>query len=143
MRLTEIMSSNVRTIPSVETADAALQVMDRHAIHHLVVVDAGGVVGVLSHRDLAARMGSEARKGLTVGDLMARHTVTASPDTSVKDAANLLRGHGIGCLPVMDAGKLVGMVTTTDLLELIGRGLHKPTSHRGRETSTRKAGHSA
>ena len=138
MRLTEIMSAEVRTISSAASADVALETMARHGIHHLVVLEPNKVIGVLSHRDLGASLGPGSRRGLTVGDLMARPGVTARPDTSVKDAANLLRGRGIGCLPVVERGKLVGIVTTTDLLELIGRGVHKPSSRRGRATSTRK-----
>jgi acetoin utilization protein AcuB len=143
MRLAEIMSTEVRTISSAASAEVALETMARHGIHHLVVLEPNKVIGVLSHRDLGPRLGPGPRQGLTVGDLMARPGVTARPDTSVRDAANLLRGRGIGCLPVIERGKLVGIVTTTDLLELIGRGLHKPASRRGRVASARKVGHAA
>ena len=53
---------------------------------------------------------------------MSEQVVTALPTTSVRQAANLLRARTIGCLPILDDGKLVGIVTLTDLLEMLGRG---------------------
>jgi CBS domain-containing protein len=47
---------------------------------------------------------------------------------TIRQAANLLRGRTIGCLPVLEDGKLVGILTTTDLLELIGRASERPVS---------------
>ena len=59
---------------------------------------------------------------------MTSPAVTASPRMTLRQAANLLRGRTIGCLPVVEGGKLVGILTTTDLLELIGRGIERPTA---------------
>ena len=50
---------------------------------------------------------------------------TGDPDPRVKGAATVLRGHGIGCLPVLDNGRLVGIITVSAPLELIGRGVDK------------------
>jgi acetoin utilization protein AcuB len=59
---------------------------------------------------------------------MSAPAVSATSDMTVRKAANLLRGRSIGCLPVMEDGDLVGIVTTTDLLERIGRGVERPVS---------------
>ena len=59
---------------------------------------------------------------------MTAPAVSATSDMTVRKAANLLRGRSIGCLPVMEDGDLVGIVTTTDLLERIGRGAEHPVS---------------
>jgi CBS domain-containing protein len=59
---------------------------------------------------------------------MSHRVVTAAPTTTIREAANLLRGHTVGCLPVLDRGRPVGIVTITDLLELIGRGVEKPVA---------------
>jgi acetoin utilization protein AcuB len=85
------------------------------------------VVGVLSDRDAGGRAGSNLRAQLRVRDLMTTDVATATPDITVRKAANLMRGRTIGCLPVLNRGKLVGIVTTSDLLELIGRGRERPT----------------
>jgi CBS domain-containing protein len=58
----------------------------------------------------------------------------------VREAANLMRGRSIGCLPVLDGRKLVGIVTVTDLLELLGRGAERPMA-RGRRAVMAGRGH--
>ena len=65
---------------------------------------------------------------------MSRDVVTVEPTTTVRQAANLMRGRYLGCLPVVDGGKLVGMVTTSDLLELLGRGAIAPSPRAERWT---------
>jgi CBS-domain-containing membrane protein len=63
-----------------------------------------------------------------VRDLMTAKLVTANPETTVREAANLMRGHDVNCLPVFnDRDRLKGIVTVVDLLELIGRGTERPT----------------
>ena len=93
--------------------------MRQGRIRHLVVSDGAHVVGVVSDRDLVGlgRLAGSTR----VGDLMASPVVQGYPEMTVRQAANQLRGHSIGCLPVFEDERLVGIVTTTDLLELIGR----------------------
>ncbi len=136
MRVREIMSTEVKTIQPDEPAWLALEKMRSEGIHHLVVMDGRSVVGVASTRDLAEARTGEAWKGLRVSELMAHAPVCVKPDLPVKRAANLLRGRSIGCLPVVDGGKLVGIVTVSDLLDLVGHGL---TSRRpaGSERTTR------
>jgi acetoin utilization protein AcuB len=124
MRLREIMSTRVETISPRESAQAALGRMRRARIRHLVVVDGQRIVGVLSERDIAA-LGS-LRQVETVEDVMSGPAVTCSPSTTLRQAANLLRGRTIGCLPLVEEGKTVGIVTTTDLLDLIGAGIERP-----------------
>lgn len=134
MRLKEIMSSPVETATLDESADEAYDRMRLRRIHHLVVVDGKAIVGVLSERDLGGRKGASLRKGRAVADVMTEGVHTAAPTTTVREAANLLRGHVIGCIPVVERGKLVGMVTIADLLELIGRGAERPVAQGKRWT---------
>jgi len=117
----EIMTTDVRVASPGEGAEVAFQRMRNQRIRHLVVVDGHRLVGVLSERDLGGARGGVLRAGKTVRDLMSRHTVSAAPVTTVRQAANLMRARTIGCLPVMESGRLVGIVTLTDLLELVGR----------------------
>jgi len=122
MRLHEIMTTDVKTASPNDDADLAYHRMRAQRIRHLVVMDAKHVVGVLSERDLGGAAGAPLRAGKTVGELMARQAVTAKPTTTVREAANLLRARTIGCLPILQDSKLVGIVTLTDLLEMLGRG---------------------
>lgn len=121
MRLMEIMTTDVQTVSPSEDAEKAFQRMRNQRIRHLVVMDGRKVVGVLSERDMGGSRGGALRTGKTVGELMSGQAVTASPTMTVRQAANLLRARTIGCLPVIEDGKLAGIVTITDLLELLGR----------------------
>ena len=129
MRLQEIMKSSVETVAPGDTADAAWERMRQRRIRHLVVMEGREVTGILSQRDIAK---AEARQGRAVADLMSAPAVTAEPRTTIRQAANLLRGRTLGCLPVVAKGKLLGIVTTTDLLELLGRGAEHPMRQAGR-----------
>lgn len=124
MRLRDIMHTRVETISPRESAAVAFERMRRARIRHLVVQDGKKVVGVLSDRDVAG-MGS-LRQVETVKDVMSSPAVSCSPDLTVRQAANLLRGRTMGCLPILEDGKIVGIVTTTDLLETIGAGIERP-----------------
>lgn len=126
MRLGDIMERAVATIGTDDPADLAWEKMRRGHIHHLVVMDGRSVVGVLSARDLGGARGAGLREARSVADLMTTHVVTATPTTTVREAANLLRGRSIGCLPIIDKGALRGIVTITDLLELLGKGAERP-----------------
>ena len=95
-------------------------------IRHLVIELGGEAVGVVSIRDLDSLAAD--RSMCTVADVMSAPAVTGTPHMTVREAANLLRGRTIGCLPVLDAGKLVGILTTTDLLDLIGKGSERPVT---------------
>ena len=129
MRLMEIMTTKVETASPSEEAEKAFQRMRTQRIHHLVVMDGRQVVGVLSERDVGGTRGGQLRAGKTVDELMSGQAVTASPTTTVRQAANLLRARTIGCLPIIEGGKLAGIITLTDLLELLGRQTQlSPTS---------------
>lgn len=128
MRLGEVMTHKVETVSPEESVDTAIRRMRSAKIRHLVVVRGRKVLGVLSDRDL----GLGTRE--SVVDVMTEHAISASPDMTIRKAANLLRGRSVGCLPVMEGGKLVGIVTTTDLLERIGRGAERPISRGKRWT---------
>ncbi len=140
MRVSEVMTTDVRTVSPTLSAEDAWELMRREQIHHLVVTDASQVVGVLSDRDAGGRSGSKVRNGRTVSELMSPHTVTVEGGETVRKAANLMRGRTIGCLPVMSRGRLVGIVTASDLLQLLGRGGDRPTD-RGRPLVTHRVPH--
>lgn len=126
MRIREFMTLNVQTVPSRESAENAWELMRSHRFHHLVVLRGKELVGIVSDRDLGGPRGASLRQGRTVDQLMTPQVVSAEPGTTVKEAANLLRGRSVGCLPVIEGGRLLGIVTVSDLLELLGRGAERP-----------------
>ena len=132
MRVAEIMSTRVRTIGPADSAELAWDRMQMHRIHHLVVVRDSEILGILTDRDLGSAHGREVREGRSVRDLMTASVITTPSNGTVRQAANLLRGHRAGSLPVVDNGKLVGIVTVWDFLDLIGRGAERPVARRER-----------
>jgi CBS domain-containing protein len=135
MRLADIMSSGVLTCTPETPAEQAWNTMRVHNVHHLVVVDdRRRVVGIASAGDLGGRRRSAPIASNVVADFMSAPVVCADEDTTVRAAANLLRGHAIGCLPILGEGKLGGIVTVSDMLELLGRGAEKPTARAERYT---------
>ncbi len=127
MKVRDIMSTRVQTIDMNEKAESAWNLMKWRRIHHVVVTDGPGqVVGVISARDLGGVDREEARKVRPVAAMMTAYAVKAVPEMPVRQAANVMRGWNIGCLPVVDDGRLVGIVTVSDLLRLVAEGADKP-----------------
>lgn len=121
MVLSDIMRTSVVTIGPDDTANAAWTRMRRRGIRHLVVLDGDQLAGVVSERDLGGRSGSPVRRGRKVRDLMTQRVASATPETSLEDAADLMRANLIGSLPVLDDDeRLVGLVTATDVFEALG-----------------------
>jgi acetoin utilization protein AcuB len=141
MRVAEIMNRHVIVTGPSEEADRAWSLMRTRRLRHLVVMEGKRVVGVLSDRDLGGRSGVAVRKGRTVAELMTRQVVVAEPSTTIRQAANLMRGRTIGCLPVLDDGRVVGIVTTTDILDQLGRGSTRPTVRAERRVRRAPSGH--
>jgi CBS domain-containing protein len=131
MKVSEIMTAGVQTVRPGTPAANARERMRTKQIHHLLVKEGAEFVGVLSARDLGrgARRGT-ATKRVVVADFMTPRVVTVEPDTSVHRAANLMRGHSIGSLIVIDKGRAVGIVTVADLLDRMnGPRRHRPDRH--------------
>ncbi len=123
MRVKEIMKHDVRTIAPDRSLFEASEQMRIRGIRHLVVTEQSEMVGILSNRDLAAITRHELEL-VHVRDVMKRHLITIDGNATIAQAANKMRGNAVGSLPVLEDGILVGIVTTTDLLEHLGRSGH-------------------
>jgi len=140
MKVRDIMSTKVQTIDMNEKAESAWNLMKWKRIHHVVVTDGPGqVVGVVSARDLGGQDREEARKVRPVAAMMTAYAVKAIPGMPVRQAANVMRGWNIGCLPVIDDGKLVGIVTVSDLLRIVAEGADKTGPAPKKAARTKKA----
>jgi acetoin utilization protein AcuB len=140
MHVQEVMTERVRTVPADTPVEQAWSLMKTDGIHHLVVTDGRRIVGVLSDRDGGGRPAGTQRGVTTVQELMTKPVVTIGPDATIRRAANMMRGRTIGCLPVTRGGRLVGIVTTSDLLDAVGGGVDRP-SRASRRTLNYKTPH--
>jgi acetoin utilization protein AcuB len=129
------MTREVVTLPPQTTAGEALAVCRERRIRHLPVLDDGRLVGIVSDRDLRSAtpaLGDPARAEalgrILVRDVMAREVATIRPDDPIEEAANAMREKKIGCLPVVEDGALLGIVTSSDVMEALVylMGAHEP-----------------
>lgn len=119
MRLENIMKTDIVTTFADETAENAARLMKMKCCHHLIVISDTGVVGVLSERDLGGPHGEDMRANKTVADFMTPNIITAKTSDTLHEAAELMRGNSIGCLPIMQGSNLRGILTVTDLLKIL------------------------
>lgn len=137
LQVKDSMAREVTTLSPGDTAADALALCRERRIRHLPVLEDGRLVGIVSDRDLRSAtpaFGDPARSAalseVRVGDVMAREVVTADPDDPIDEAANTMRERRINCLPVLEGGELVGIVTSSDVMESLVYllGAHEPGS---------------
>lgn len=136
MQVRHVMRRNPITVAATDDLSLALQIMLWNGIRHLPVVQDGHLVGILSERDILAHRGSgESIYDMEgkVQDAMSGRVRTISSHAELSDAAGLMAVDKLGCLPVVDAGALIGIVTTTDLLANDAQCLVTPMPTRERD----------
>ncbi len=112
MSVDEIMTDNPVTLDPGASFAMAGELMLANHIRHIPIVDArGGVVGLVTQRDLLA--GARGGQDRAVGDVMRRNIHTVSSDEDMRAAALLMQKYKIGCLPVLEDNVLVGIITDT------------------------------
>jgi CBS domain-containing membrane protein len=126
------MTEDVTTLKQNEKLTLAEDVMHLGRVRHLPVLDddTGEVIGIVTDRDLfrgallkALGYGRRARRKLAdtllVKEVMTTDVITTTPDTPIAEAAHVLRHHKIGCLPVVDNGRLIGILTEGDFVSWV------------------------
>lgn len=121
IQVSEIMSRNVLTIDLSETVINAAKIMAEKKRGGLVVVDKHKPVGVITESDLVRKVISKNLDSnqMKVSDLLDRELISISPNVTLYDAANLMVKNKIRRLPVIQDGKLIGIVTILDLAKHI------------------------
>lgn len=133
LKVKDVMNREVQTVGRNDQIGFADKLMTELRIRHLPVLDEDGVVcAVLSQRDLfrgallrslgyGSRAEERLMKQVVVKEAMSASVVTTTGEASVAEAARIMIEHRIGCLPVVEDGRLVGIVTETDLVRLVAR----------------------
>jgi CBS domain-containing membrane protein len=128
LRVRDIMTKKVKTVGRNDSLATADEIMRLGRIRHIVVLDEdGSLAGVLSQRDLflgglmkALGYGTHAKAKaldmLVVKEAMVSDVATATPDMLLSKAASTMLARKIGSLPVLEGGKVVGIVTESDFV---------------------------
>lgn len=127
MKARDLMQAEVVTLNSSDTLGLADDIMRLGRIRHMPIMEEDRVVGIISQRDLfrAAissvlefRPASEREwlSRIRVSEIMHAPVHTVAPEASLQDAVRKMLDHRIGCLPVVDDGRLVGLLSETDCL---------------------------
>ena len=129
MLVREWMTPNPVTVNPTDTLPEAVQLMKSGGFRRLPVMEGGKLVGIVTDRDCKEAMPSDATSlsiweinyllaKLRIGEIMSKSLVVVQDFMPLKSAAELLLKHQIGGLPVVDdGGKLVGILTATDVLK--------------------------
>lgn len=125
MLVRDHMSRKVVTLDPQSSVEEARALLRRHRIRQVPVLRDGRLVGIVSDRDL--RSASNAKR--KISDVMTGKPFVISPIASVDEAARLLRTYKIGAVPVVEEGKLVGILSAADILDAFVElsGVAEPT----------------
>jgi len=133
LRVRDVMTAEATTLQRNDKLTLADDIMRLGRIRHLPVLDENGqLAGILTQRDLfrgalakALGYGERAQRQLmdtlVVKEVMTSDVITTTPDTPLTEAAQVLIERKIGCLPVVEAGRLVGIITEADFVALAAR----------------------
>ena len=132
MLVRDFMTTKVTSLADTDTLLDASMIFLRSTYRHVPVVQGKQVVGMITEGDikkfvpsLLSRMTAEdynqVLEATPVSRAMTRDPVTVGPDQSIYEAATILYTKRVGCLPVVENGELVGVVSTTDMLKLLVR----------------------
>ncbi|MGE5359727.1 MAG: CBS and ACT domain-containing protein [Bacteroidales bacterium] len=133
MLVRDVMSSPALAVPAEMSLQDAYRLMRDKGIRHLPVMEGERLVGIITDRDLRLATSSLAPTPLpadtAVSAVMSHPPLTADGEDPVEEAARLMRERKIGCLPIVDDGRLVGIITGLDLLDALMRmtGVDKPS----------------
>jgi CBS domain-containing protein len=113
----DIMTKEIVTIDEGETALEAATIMSQRGISSLIVVKDGAPIGIITERDFVKKVCAKQLEAsaIKIGTLMSRIRTVADPDTPIQVAVQRMANRGIRRLPIIQEGKVVGIVTVTDL----------------------------
>lgn len=117
----DIMTKEIVMIDSSDSALEAAKLMAEKGISSLFVVKDGTPVGIVTERDFIKKVCAKelSISKVKVADIMSKILTTADPETPIEVAVQRMVNHKIRRLPIMDGGKIVGIITVTDLAKYL------------------------
>ena len=116
MKIRDVMTPNPRTVSPNDTVQTAAKIMQDEDTGAVPVVDAGHVLAVVTDRDIVVRVVAEGGSlSSRVGDIASKTVVCVTPETSTREASELMSEHQIRRLPVVENDQLIGIVSIGDL----------------------------
>jgi acetoin utilization protein AcuB len=130
LRVADRMTRDVVSIESEQTCRWALRMMSAGEIARLPVLDGGRLVGVVTETDIRRRVSRMAERSVReaeenllanvkVGGVMEYFPTTVTPETTIAEATALILAHDVSTLPVVEGGRLIGILTLRDLVETL------------------------
>ena len=118
LEVRNFMVSNVITIETNAFVMDAVKIMNQHVIGCLVVNKKGSPIGIVTERDLLRRLLAKSKnpKKTKVQEIMSKPLIVVKPETEVEEVIKLMFDRKIKKIPIVEGGKLLGLVTFTDLL---------------------------
>lgn len=117
MELRSVMTNDLEAVDRNTPVDEAANLMKRYNIGAIPVCEGDRIVGILTDRDIVLRStsGDNSPSGMTCGEIMSSSIISGTPDMDVHEAAKIMSQNQIRRLPVVENGKLVGMVSLGDI----------------------------
>jgi|SRR5690606_15544756 len=130
MKVSDVFTRGAIVVEPNTSAPQARKIMEEHKIRRLPVVDEGKLVGIITLTDLLKAAPSPATSlsiwelhylldRVKVSEIMTRDVVTTTPDTDLRQVANIMAERKIGGLPVVENGEVVGMITESDVFRAL------------------------
>jgi CBS domain-containing protein len=109
----EVMGTELFTLTPDTVVGSALRLAATKRIHHFLVIEEGSLTGIVCQDDLRL-----ARQGALVGECMSSPVLCIGPETTLKEAADIMQENAVGCLPVVTGAFLVGVITRDKLVRM-------------------------
>ncbi|MEM7819511.1 MAG: CBS domain-containing protein [Candidatus Aenigmatarchaeota archaeon] len=113
----EVMQTDVKKLDMAEPIEKAAKIMRDNNIGSIVVIGGKNIKGIVTKSDIVYKYVASG-KGKTVADIMSENPITITPDKTIEEAARLMVKENVGKLLVFDKGKLVGIITSRDILKV-------------------------
>lgn len=122
MRAKDVMVKDIVKVGSCALVDNAVKVMNKNNIGCLIIEDNGETRGIVTQRDLLKKVLEKARdpRKLVVSDIMTKKLIVGSPDMEIHEAARLMFQKKIKKLPIVENGRLVGLITLSNIARTVG-----------------------